>query len=180
MAYTKTELNRRHRKKKYLQKLALSCPQSYRPLADLPYGWTDELYTERLGRLLASRSAFGRGQSLENSAGYSLINSIIELIRHTTYSAQDKIRICFNMTAILINSAELPASRLKSWAELTTNYNFSPTDIQMVGEILHDKLTPHQIEALIDYLWSAVKKDKQLFLQFQRYFEIKDDDEQDE
>lgn len=167
--YSKVELNKRHRKKKYLQHLALSCPESYRPLADLPYGWTQELYADRLGRLLASRSAFGRSQSLQNSAGYSLINSIIELIKHTNYSAKDKVRICFNMTAILINSCELPSSRLKSWAELTTNYNFTEQDVEHLGSILHDKLTPALNKKLAKQLWDSIKADQRLFTEIQNY-----------
>lgn len=168
--YTKQELNRRHRAKLKLKKLALSCPESERPLADLPYGWTQEMYNNRFTRLVASRSAYGRGKNLENSAGYSLINSIIELIKQTTYSPRDKIKIVFNMTAQLINACDIKSSKLKSWAELTTNYNFDKEDTKHLADILHSQLTPAQIEYLTSYLIEAIRKDADLWKSIMDYF----------
>lgn len=168
--YSKQDLNRRHRAKLKLKKLAMSCPESERPLADLPYGWSQEMYNNRFARLIASRSAYGRGKNLENSAGYSLINSIIELIKQTTYSPRDKIKIVFNMTAQLINACDIKSSKLKSWAELTTNYNFEKEDTKALGDILHSQLTPSQIEYLTKYLLDSIRKDKELWDEIVNYF----------
>lgn len=170
--YSAQQLAQRHRKKKYLQKLALSCPSSERPLADLPYGWTEQLYAERLSRLVASRSAYGRGRNLENSAGYSLINSIINLLHETTYSPRDKVKILFNMTAQLINASEINSSELKSWAELTTNFNFEKEDTEHLADVIFKQLPPEQIHILCNKLYAEIKKDKDLMKELTDYFSV--------